>query len=111
MSDDIATVYVDRDNTFTMTLKKNDISLTEEEMNAITKVEIKYQGTYYNSIDNAAGFDITVATAKVKITPKALLLAESITGELVEVIIYDSASTNGIVWDQFTLVNKNDATV
>ena len=107
----IATIYIDRDNSFTMTLKKNDINLTENEMNAITKFEIKYLGKCYNSVDNAAAFVVTPASATVKVKPYVLDLGVSPkTGDWVEVILYDLVDyTHGIMWDQFSLINKIDA--
>ena len=108
-----ATVYEDRDNGFTLTLKKNTIILTEAEMSAIVKYELRYSDAYYDSDTYSSSFSADNATAVLTINPFAFGLTESSRrGDLVELIIYDAADyTNGLVWDQFYLVVKADANV
>jgi len=106
-----AIVHEDRDNSFTVTLKKNSVALTQTEMEAITKFEIKYNGTYYNSVDNSDGFEIVNATAKVTVKPYELGL-ESGDTDTVEFIVYDNGDyTNGLLWDRFKLKVSDYATV
>lgn len=105
-----AVTYKDRDNVYYIKLKKNGALLTALEMAAITKFEIKFAGTYYNSVDNPTGFDITDATATIKILPNKLELPAS-DGDIVEVIVYDMANTSGVVWEQHILEIKDDAEV
>ena len=107
-----ATVYEDRDNTFTITVKKNGVVLTENEFNAITKFEIKVAGSYYNSADTPAGFVKTASAAQVKIKPKALGLAAATAPEVVEFIVYDGGEySNGVVWARFRLMISGAAAI
>jgi len=103
-----AITYNGRDNSFTLTFEKNGTTLTETEMNTITKFEIKFNGSYYNSTDNASGFDVTAASGAVEIFPNELDLAVS-SGDVVEVIVYDDSHDDGLVWDRIILEIKNDA--
>ncbi len=101
-------VYKDRDNSFTLTLEKNGTTLTRTEMDAITRVEIKYNGTYYNSVDNAPGFLKDAANGQITIKPYELSLDAS--RDTVELIVYDAGNyTHGLVWTQFRLVVSNEA--
>lgn len=103
-----AITYKDRDNSFILTIKKNGVTLTEAEMSSITKFEIKYNGSYYNSTDDPGGFDITNSAGTVEIFPNEFDLAVS-SGDIVEIIVYDIEYTDGFVWDQFILEIKNVA--
>lgn len=103
-----AIVYQARDNTFSVTLKKAGVVLTEEEMGAISKFEIKYKGAYFNSVDNSAGFERDNATGTVKIKPYELGLSAG--KDNVEFIIYDlEVNTHGLVWSKFDLKVRSDA--
>lgn len=106
-----ATIYEDRDNSFSLTLKKNGVALDSDEMSAITKFEIKYRDTYYNSEDSPTAFVIDTANSTVTIKPWILNLpASSEKGDTVEFIVYDAIDyTHGLVWSQFTLIVKSDA--
>ncbi len=108
-----ATIYEDRTNPFFITLEKNDVALSESDMVAITKYEIRYDDTYYDSDDYPDAFSVDNATATVTVKPYALGLASSPKrGEVVEIIIYDTGdNANGLVWDQFALIVKEDANV
>lgn len=111
--DETATIYENRDNPFTLILKKNGSILTESEMAAITKWEIRYDDVYYDSDDYPNAFVPDNTTSSVEIKPYDFDLAESHTmGEITEFIVYDAADfTNGLVWDQFLLIVKPDANV
>ena len=106
---DTATCFKDRDNSFLLTLQKNGVTLTQVEMNAITKFEIKYNGAYYDSVDESTGFVRDNVNGTVQIKPYELGLAVS--SDKVELIIYDATNTHGIMWDQFKLDIKGDVTV
>lgn len=119
MSDGTATLYVDRTNPFTLTFTKNGINLTEDEMNAISKYELRYKsitesaGLYYNSVDYPDAFVVDPATAKVCIKPVSFGWGKSTTnGDTVEVLIYDLAdNVEGLLWTQITLIVKQDADI
>jgi len=102
--------YKGRDNSFTLEFTKDKVTLTPVEMGVITKFEIQYNGTYYNSIDNPTGFEITAATGKVKILPNKLDLAVSSgSGDITEVIVYDDVNTAGLLWAQIMVKVKHTA--
>ena len=105
-----AIIYEDRDNSVILTLKKNDVTLTSNEMVAITKYEIRYKGVYYDSDTYPNAFEADNANGTIEIKPYDLgLEAGSDQGEL---IIYDAGDyTHGLVWEQFKLKVKADATV
>ena len=111
--DESATIYEDRDNPFTIVLSKNGAVLTELEMQAITKWEIRYDDVYYNSDDYPSAFVANETESSLEIFPYAFGLESSVKlGEVVEFIIYDAVNfTNGLVWDQFVLIVKADANV
>lgn len=117
MSDGTATLYVDRTNPFTLTFEKNGINLTENEMNSISKFELRYKsltdtvGLYYNSVDYPDSFVVDPETATVCIKPVAFSWGKSSkNGNLAEVIIYDLGDNiEGLVWSQITLIVKEDA--
>lgn len=106
-----ATIYKDRDNSFTITMQRDSLNLTESEMDVITKYEIRYKDAYYDSDTYASAFDVSSVNASVTIKPHAFGLAGSSSrGDLVEFIIYDAGDyTNGLMWSQFYLVVKSDA--
>lgn len=103
------TTYKDRDNTFVITFKKNWVLLTEDEMLAITKIELRYKDQYYNSVDHSQGFEIDSANSQVTIKPYSFNLTAGT--DTVEVIIYDSENQNGLVWDQFQWTHSPDASL
>ena len=105
-----AICYKDRNNTFWISLHRNNIILSAAEMALITKFEIKHMNTYYNSIDNPTGFTRDDANGRVKIKPFELDL--TISKDLVEFLIYDAAdNTNGLYWDTFELSIRGDVIV
>ena len=102
--------YVDRDNSFLITLKKDKINLTVAEMNSISKVEIKFDGKYYDSATYPACFEKDADTASYRVKPNAFGLPVMNKGDVVEFIVYDAGDyINGIVWGQFLLIMKGDA--
>jgi len=105
-----AVVYEDRDNSFKLTLKKNNTTLTSSEMTAITKYEIRYNGVYYDSDTYPDAFVPDNANGTIEIKPYELGLETGT--DKVELIIYDSVNyTHGLVWEQFKLKVKSDAIV
>jgi hypothetical protein len=106
-----AEIYEDRSNSFYVNLTKNKIALNLSEMNSFTKYEIRYQDTYYDSDDYPDAFVADNDNSRIKIKPISLgLAASNKKGELVEFIIYDvEDNVSGLMWDQFTLIVKEDA--
>jgi len=105
-----ATIYKDRDNPFSVILKKNGINFTEDEMAALVKFEIRYKNAYYNSDDYPDSFEAVDATATLTIKPEAFDLSVSLMGDVVELIAYDELNyLNGLVCGQFRLFVKKDA--
>ena len=108
------TIWKDRDNAAKITLAKSGTTLTADEMAAITKVEIKYNGNYYNSDDHADMFDWTTYAddGQLVINAGTVDLGDNLaTDRKAELIIYDASNPNGIVWAQFTMIIKQDAVV
>lgn len=105
------TIYEDRSNPFTLTLLKNNVILTQQEMVNLSKFEIRYQDAYYDSEDYPSAFVRDNANGQVEIKPATLSLSASRqAGDLVEFIVYDTADhVKGLVWSQFTLIVKDDA--
>jgi|SaaInlLV_10m_DNA_2_1039722.scaffolds.fasta_scaffold97073_1 hypothetical protein len=106
-----AIIYEDRSNPILITLVKNGVTLPELDMNNITKYEIKYQDTYYDSDTYPLAFVDDAPNGQVTIKPYSLGLAASRKkGDLVEFIVYDAAdNVGGLLWSQFTLIVKDDA--
>ena len=106
-----AIIYEDRSNFILITLMKNGTVLPESDMNNLTKFELRYQDTYYNSVDYPLAFVADSPNGQITIKPYSLGLAASgHKGELVEFIVYDAADhISGMVWSQFTLIVKSDA--
>jgi len=104
------TMYEDRDNSFDIVLSKNNVLLTESEMSLITKFEIKFNGSYYNSVDNPTGFVLNAAESSYTVKIVNLSLTAS-TDKVTEVIVYTSVYTNGMRWDSFDLTINGDVTV
>ena len=104
------TVYKDRDNSFSITLKKNGIDLTSSEMSDISKYEIKYRGKYYNSTSYPTAFAVTGST--VTINPQSFGLGKSSkVGDVTEFIIYTSNYPDGFVWGNFNLIVSLEAEI
>jgi len=108
-----ATIYKDRANGFILLLKKDNVLLTSEEMAVITKYEIKYKDVYYDSDTYPDSFVADNNAASVTVKPEPFSLpASSKKGDTVELIIYDDAdNVAGLVWGQFTLIVKPDASI
>jgi len=107
------TIWKDRDNPSFIQLLKGGELLTELEMDAITKIEILFNGTYYSSADYAGLFDWTTykSTAKVMITAGMIDMGVVLTDKKAELIVYDASNINGIVWAQISITIKADAKV
>lgn len=102
-----AICYESRDNSFTLTIKKNNVTLTESEMLAVTKFEIKFDGIYYNTVANPTGFVVDNTAGTLKVKPYELGFVS--TTDIVELILYDTEHPHGLVWETFELVMKDDA--
>ncbi len=107
------TIWKDRDNPAFVQLLKGGELLTEDEMDAITKIEILFNGTYYSSTDHAGMFDWATykSAAKVMITAGLVDMGDVLIDKKAELIVYDASNTNGIVWTQMKIVIKADAEV
>lgn len=107
---ELAVTYKDRDNSFIVTLKLNGSVLPEAQMSAISRFEVKYGGTYYNSDDYPSCFSRSDSSGQVTIKPYGFGLEAG--SDLTEFIVYDEGDyQHGLVWDQFKWLNKNDAAV
>ena len=110
-------VYIDRDNAISFLLKKKPPDedefrkLTSDEMADITRVKVRYNGKYYDSDDYPTLFDwssyadIGVLTFKMG----TMVGLEAGIDRNAELIIYNTANPNGIVWDTFRLKVLDDA--
>ena len=106
------TVWKDRDNPIYITMTEDGTNLTVEQMEAITKVEIFFDGVYYSSADYSDCFDLASKKdeSKIIIYPGLLPLPDDhATQDYAELIIYDASNTNGIVWMQFVMIVMTDA--
>ena len=104
----IRAVYEGRDNPFSITIKKNGIALSEQDMQAITKIELRIGGAYYNSQDNPDGFERDDITATFKVLPRVLGLTKG--RDIVEVLIYDNGDfQHGFVVEKFILDVSGEA--
>ncbi|MDP8268270.1 MAG: hypothetical protein P9L97_06025 [Candidatus Tenebribacter davisii] len=110
MATDTVICYEDRDNSFFVTLKINDVTLTEGQMDLLTKFEIKYSGVYYDSDDFPLAFVRDDENGTVQIKPVELGLV--VGSDKTEFLVYDAgAYSNGLMWDQFKLKMKGDVTI
>jgi len=108
------TVWKDRNNISYFELSKQGELLTAIEMSAITKAEIKYNDLYYNSDDYPTAFDWITLESESKLIVKFGLidLGDNLSKDRkAELIIYDAVNTDGVVWNQFTMIIKIDAEV
>jgi len=93
------TVIVDRDNTFALQLIKNKVVLTTNEMQAITKVGLKFNGTEYESDTYPDGeFDWATREAEGVVVFKLGGTLSAGRDTKAEVIIYSATETLGVVW-------------
>lgn len=106
MSDIIEKVYKGRDNSIKFQLDVNGVPLTATEIADITKVELYFGGTYYESDTD---FPMTKDGPNGSIELAVGTLPEG-KDKKTELIVYDSINTNGIVWTQFSLTISGDAT-
>jgi len=110
------TVYKDRENAFSLQLKKTDENgvltvLTSAEMDAITKIEILFKETYYSSEDYATSFDWTTYKATGVVVFKLGLITTIPAGrdKQSELIIYDAANPEGIIWKLLDIKVEEEA--
>lgn len=100
---DTVYAYKDRDNSFWIVFKRNNVTLTAIEMATITNIAIRYKDVYYSLAENPTGFTRDDANGRFKILPYNLDLP--VGRDIVEVILYDASdNVHGLVWDSFELV-------
>lgn len=104
------TVYRGRDNPIALILKNNDANLSTTEMSAITRMDIRYNGTYYSSASSPTLFDWTTFNEDAKVIIKLGMCGLTTGSDAnTELIVYDAANTNGLMWDVFKLTVTDDA--
>ena len=105
------TVWKDRSNWIEIELKKDGTTLTSDEIDAITKVELKYKDVYYDSTTYTDAFDLVTGRESGKLIIKPGLLDWEAGSDVVELIVYDAANTNGVMWMQIGTQVRADAEV
>jgi len=105
--------WIDRDNISYIQLSKQGTVLTSDEIDAITKVEIRFGGEYFSSEDYPECFDLVTLKdeGKIGIRPGLLPIDTTLGFDVTELIIYDGSHTNGVLWMQFVLVVKKDVEI
>jgi hypothetical protein len=102
-------VYLGRDNTFELKLLEkrpgaNPEALTQDQMEAITRIDLIYSGTTISSQTNSSAFDwSTRQTEGVVIFALGGLDIPVGSDLAVELIVYDAEHPNGILWGSFSL--------
>jgi len=84
------------------------VALNSAEMSSVTNFEIRFNGEYYDSDTYPAGIVPENSTGTITIYPFELGLKVA-TDLKTELILYDSAHTNGLVWAQFPMKILGDA--
>jgi hypothetical protein len=109
-------IYKNRDNPITLILQEDSENITEAQMLSITKVAIRYSATgdpddgiYYDSDTYSALFDWTTYADEAKIVMKLGTILPAGRDHRAELIIYNAANTNGIVWDQISIRVSEEA--
>jgi len=94
-------VYNDRDNEINLLLKADDEAV---DLSSVTKMELVVDDTTISSQDYPSAFDWTTpsTTGEVVLDLGGVGLEEG--HYVVWLVVYDSANTDGIVWDKFHLV-------
>ena len=93
------TVYLDRDNTFTVQLKAGPVgSEVAVDLASVTKMEIYYLGSYYSSEDYASSFDWSEGDGKVTFKLGVIPSFPAGRDKKAELIVYDPSNPEGIVW-------------
>ena len=109
---DFGIIWNARNNAIRLELTKDDTVLTQTEIEAITKAEIKFNNTYYDSDTYASSWDLVTYKADGQIEFSfGLLGLTASTDRKAELIIYDAANTNGIVWTQGKIKVTDEAIV
>lgn len=104
------TVYRGRDNAIALVLKNNDANLSTTEINAITRIDVHYSGTYYSSASSPTLFDWVTYKEDAKVIIKLGMCGLTVGSDAnTELLVYDAANTNGLVWDTFKLTVLDDA--
>lgn len=103
--------WKDRDNAHYLPVVVDGTALTSDEIDGLTKVEIRVNDVYYDSVSNPEYFDLLTKSDEGKVGIKAGLLPldSSVTRDIVEFIIYSPVYTNGLFVSQFLLLMQTDA--
>lgn len=104
--------WMDRDNAHYLPIAVNGVTLTSDEIDSLTKVEVHVADTYYDSETHPECFDLLTKSDEGKIGIKAGLLpidASTVVRDIVELIIYDATHTNGLLVSQFLLLTNTEA--
>jgi hypothetical protein len=107
---DSITVWKGRANTQRLSLSKQYIALTAEEIGSITKIGMLYQGKIYDSTEYPTAFDLASEASTGTIVMKLGLLPLPVGREVVEFLVYEGVTPEGIVWHRAIVNVKDDAT-
>lgn len=102
------TFYIGLSHPFRLRLKNDGVAWTAEEMAAITKVAIKWNGTLYDSDTYPTGFDFTsyAATGDIEFRLGNIITNASSAGRdtSADVIVYTATYPNGLLQGQIDLI-------
>lgn len=98
------TVYLGRDNTIELELSVDGTPLTASQMQAITRLELIYNGQTISSETEPDAFDWSTREAQgVVILALGSVSMATGTDLAADLIVYSSDNPNGIKWPSFTL--------
>jgi len=87
--------FNDRDNAEIVQLLEDGIAI---DLAAVTKVSVKFKGTFYDSTASPTAFDWTIGSGKIKLQLGKIATIPAGTDNAAEITIYDPSNPNGIVW-------------
>lgn len=97
-------VYLGRDNTIERQLLADGTALTALQMQAITRMDLVYNGQTINSDDNPEAFDWSTRESEgVVIFALSGLSISTGTDLAADLYVYDAEHVNGIRWGSFSL--------
>ncbi len=98
-------IYIGYDNNIELKLLEDGAALTEEKMQAITKIALKYNGNTYDSVSNAEVFDWATRASEAVVVIAMGMISGLVAGRDLgsELIVYDATNPNGIVWGSFSI--------
>lgn len=98
------TVYLGRNNTIELQLLEDSTALTTAQMQAITRMDLIYNGVTISSQENPSAFDWSTREDEAVVIISLGGLEISIGMDLAaDLIVYDAQNTDGIVWASFNL--------